>query len=460
MDTLFVIIGTVTVISVITPIFLVFLIPLAAFYLIAQHHFLIPYRELKRLDVTGRSPISAFFGESLNGVATIRAFSATTTFTNKLVELLDRQQQAYYLMSAAKSWLGLRLELVGTGVIAFACGCAVWEHDMMSTALFVGISSYSRFAGLAGLSISFALTVTQELNWSVRLASDLDTYMAAVQRIALFCRIKGGEGSKRRQLMDDALPLTWPFVGEIQFDQTKLRYRPELPLALDGIDLVIPGGSKVGVVGRVGSGKSTLMVALFRLAELESGKILIDGVDHRVIGLAKLRKSIALVPQKPILFSGTVKSNIDPFDDWSSETILETLTRVGLYEKGSTSNIINSVDDKVSEGGLNFSVGHRQLLMMARALLGGEKKIVIMDEATEGVDADTEARIKSVLRQEFANATCITVAHRSQTILDSDYVLVMEDGRAVEFDKPNVLLENKRGKFRAFVEAADAPKEE
>ena len=213
------------------------------------------------------------------------------------------------------------------------------------------------------------------------------------------------------------------------------------------------------------------MVAMLRLVELDSGTIVMDGVDASQVGLSLLRSSIAVIPQDPVLFSGTIRSNLDPFGTYSDDSLYRVLNRVGLYYTASASgengrsysssslaslvsqSHVQSLEDAVSEGGINFSVGQRQLVVIARALLCGAS-IVIMDEATAATDADTDARIQSVMRTEFAKATCITVAHRLNTIMDSDYILVMHDGRAAEFDKPKVLLRRPGGFFRELVEAS------
>lgn len=247
------------------------------------------------------------------------------------------------------------------------------------------------------------------------------------------------------------------------FKNASLRYRPGLPRVLKGLDIELPKRSKIGVVGRTGAGKSTLMVSLLRIVELDSGKIFIDGQDTLKIGLTKLRSNIAVIPQDPVLFSGTIRSNLDPFGDFRDDDIFTVLTRVGLFTntKASTStdslsslglSQLQSLHDIVKEGGSNFSVGQRQLLVIARALLSGAS-IVIMDEATAAVDADTDARIQKVMRSEFADATCITIAHRINTIMDSDFILVMDNGKAAEFDTPKKLIA-KGGMFRDLVQAA------
>jgi ABC-type multidrug transport system fused ATPase/permease subunit len=444
------------------------------------------YRELKRLDSVNRSPIYALLGESVDGVAVIRAFSAEESLLQRLTSMLDIQQHAYYLTCAAQSWLAVRLELIGTLIITFSCLSAVFQH--------AAAQSNEEFAGLAGLAISYALSVTQSLNWSVRMASDMEANMVAVERVNEYTSMET-EGS-RKTLEDEKLPDSWPTKGGIVFQGVKLRYRPGLPLVLKGLDIHIPAGSKVGVVGRTGAGKvciylllyfifdqdlsltpliltshlqkSTLMVALMRIVELSEGKILIDGQDIRDVGLATLRRNIAVIPQDPVLFSGTVRMNLDPFNDFTDDQLYETLARTGLYTGnsiGSSSHSLSSLSqshvaslsDIVAEGGSNFSVGQRQLLVIARALLCGAK-IVVMDEATAAVDAETDSAIQKVMRTEFADATTITVAHRLNTIMDSSYILVMNDGVAAEFDTPDKLLQ-KGGLFRDLCLAAQEQNE-
>lgn len=293
------------------------------------------------------------------------------------------------------------------------------------------------------------------------MASDMEAAMVAVERIEEYTKLES-EGARITKV-DGELPQTWPNAGEIIFDGVKLSYRPELPLVLKGLDLKIPAGSQVGVVGRTGAGKSTLMVALMRIVELNEGRILIDGTDTRSIGLVKLRSNIAVIPQDPVLFSGCVRSNLDPFQEHSDDTLFDALEQVGLSNpksSGTSSNNlttlanarVNSLDDAVVEGGTNFSVGQRQLIVIARALLSG-CKIVISDEATASIDNETDDAIQKVLRTKFVNATCITVAHKLNTIMDSDYILVMDQGKAAEFDTPKNLLQ-KGGMFCDLVKSA------
>jgi ATP-binding cassette, subfamily C (CFTR/MRP), member 1 len=387
------------VISGVTPIFTICLLPMILFYVTEQRFFTVSepclelfctnfhsessYRELKRLDSINRSPLYALLGETIDGVSVIRAFGAETTLVNRLTNMFDLQQHAYFLTFSAQSWLAVRLELVGTCIVTFTCLSAVTER--------VVHGSDEAFAGLAGLAISYALSVTQSLNWSVRMASDMEANMVAVERIMEYT-ILPSEGAKEVPLDEDLKLAHWPKAGKIAFDDAQMRYRPELPLTLKGLDIRIPASSKIGVVGRTGAGKSSLMVALMRIVELSGGQITIDGVDISKVGLSKLRKSISVIPQDPCLFSGTIRDNLDPFSNFDDEELYKCLESVGLYTGIKTSGHsatqaktrIDSLDDTVLQGGNNFSLGQRQLIVIARALLS-KNQIVIMDEATASV---------------------------------------------------------------------------
>jgi len=319
------------------------------------------------------------------------------------------QQTAYYLTFVAQNWLSIRLEFAGTMIVMFACLVAILGHNQLG--------ANEHFAGLAGLSISFALSITSTLNWTVRMASDLEGNFVAVERIQQYMTIPGE--APRLTNLDESLSINWPIEGRIEFINAKLRYRMGLPLVLKGLNISIPARSKVGVVGRTGAGKSTLMVALLRIVELASGSIEIDGIDIKSLGLKKLRSIIAVIPQDPVLFSGSIRTNLDPFGEYDDTRLIEVLDHVGLFStmekvssKTSLSSLVSDIkagrrtqlSEEVSAGGNNFSVGQRQLIVIARAMLTGAR-IVIMDEATASVDADTDARIQRVFRLEFNSAT-------------------------------------------------------
>ena len=452
LGTLASVIGTVIVICSVTPYFTITLIPIVIFYLRQQRYFTKTYRELKRLDSVSRSPIYALFSETLDGVATIRAYKAEESLKRRMVKLLDKNQTAFFNTFAAQCWLAVRLELAGTCIIMFACLAAVLDYVFRRD-----LSGSEAFAGAAGLSISFALSVTQSLNWSVRMSSDLEAHMVSVERVNQYIKNVKPEAPSETP-NDGMVPAGFP-KGEIRFEGVEMRYREGLPLVLKGLNLTIPAGSKVGVVGRTGAGKSSLMIALARIVELSRGAIYFDGVDCSKLGLHFLRSKLAIVSQDPVLFSGTVRANLDPFNAFPDSKLEDALKRVSLMKADATEGSgswkqrrVKSLFDKVDEDGSNFSVGERQLIVIARALLS-DCSIVLMDEATAAIDVETDAAIQRVLRSEFGAATVITVAHRLNTIMDSDLILVMSDGISVEFGEPAKLLDKEDGVFKGLVNA-------
>ncbi|EEY69725.1 ATP-binding Cassette (ABC) Superfamily [Phytophthora infestans T30-4] len=427
---------TLATISYVTPIFMVILLPVLVGYYISQRYFIKSSRELQRLDSISRSPVFALLSETLDGLPTIRAYRAETQFSTKNEELIDRNQRAYFLNFAVNCWLALRLEFAGTLIAAFAALTAVLAHSSDP-------ERGAAFAGLAGVSLTYAFSVTQSLNWSVRMLSQLQTQMVSVERI------------KNYTVMDVEAELTsvgklppaqeWPSAGAIEFRNVNLRYRPGLPRVLRNLSLSIRPQEKIGIVGRTGAGKSSLVVALMRLVELDSGSIVIDGLDISTIGLHELRNKISIIPQDPVLFSGTVRSNVDPFDQYTDEQIWTSLRRAHL------AHVVSALDGPVDEKGSNFSVGERQLLCIARALLK-RSRIILMDEATASIDTETDRKIQRSIREEFRDCTCLTIAHRINTILDADRILVMERGAVGEFDTPKALQKKQDGLFKALVE--------
>ncbi|DBA04380.1 TPA: hypothetical protein N0F65_002142 [Lagenidium giganteum] len=407
LNTIMTVAATLATISYVTPIFMVILVPVLVGYYLSQRYFIKTSRELQRLDSISRSPVFALLSETLDGLATIRAYGAEQLFSQRNEELLDRNQRAYFLNFAVNCWLTLRLEFAGTLIASFAALSAVLARG-----------SSPAFAGLAGVSLSYAFSVTQSLSWSVRMVSQLQTQMVSVERI------------KNYSEMDTEASLTsvgrlpageWPTAGEIVFRGVNLRYRPGLPRVLRNLSMVIRPQEKIGIVGRTGAGKSSLVVALMRLVELDSGVITIDGVDLSTLGLHEVRSKISIIPQDPVLFSGTVRSNVDPFDQYTDDQIWTSLRRAHL------DHAVVALDAKVDEKGNNFSVGERQLLCIARALLK-RSRVILMDEATASIDTETDRKIQHSIREEFRDCTCLTIAHRINTIMDADRILVMDKG--------------------------------
>ncbi|OQR95871.1 ATP-binding Cassette (ABC) Superfamily [Thraustotheca clavata] len=421
--------STVVTIVYVTPIFALLLVPIAIYYLRAQRYFIASSRELQRLDSISRSPILALMTETLDGLPTIRAYNVQSIFGIRLSQLLDRNQRAYLANFAVNCWLGLRLEFVGTLIASSAALSAVIMKPYATTS----------FPGLVGVSLSYAFQITRNLQLTVTTVSELETEMVSVERIDVYAKLDHEAELRSFPALTD-----WPSAGAVVFQNVCLKYRPGLPLVLSNVTFSIKPCEKIGVVGRTGAGKSSLVVALLRLAELESGKILLDGVDISKVGLHDVRENIAIIPQDPVLFSGTVRSNLDPFNMYDDNSLWTSLKRAHLTAK------VTALEDSVDERGCNFSVGERQLLCIARALLQ-KSKILVMDEATASIDAATDSSLQATLRQECIDCTCITIAHRINTIMDADRILVMDHGTVAEFDTPAILLAISNGIFSDLV---------
>ena len=299
----------------------------------------------------------------------------------------------------------------------------------------------------AGLIISYSLTLTEVLNWLVRQAADLENNIVAVERIKEYSEIT----NEPDWTTVAPPPSNWPAYGSIQFKQYSMRYREGLGLVLKSVNANIKGGEKIGIVGRTGSGKSSLTVALFRLVEPASGSIIIDGIDISKIGLHELRTKLTIIPQDPVLFSGTLRINLDPFQHHSDEDIWNALKLAHLHE------FVNSLEaglqNEIAEGGENLSIGQRQLICLARALLR-KTKVLILDEATAAIDLETDDLIQATIRSEFKDCTILTIAHRLNTIMDYDRIMVLDKGAIAEFASPNTLVEDQNSIFHSMVKDA------
>ncbi|KAE8915667.1 Multidrug resistance-associated protein 1 [Phytophthora fragariae] len=428
---------TLVTISYVTPMFMVILAPVLVRYYCSQRYFIKTSRELQRLDSISRSPIFALLSETLDGLSTIREFGVESSFIGHNNYLLDKNQRAYFLNFTINCWLALRLEFVGTCIAAAAAFAAVIAHG-------TNAAEGTAFAGIVGVALTYAFTITQPLNWTVRMLSQLQTQMVSVERIQTYTEMPTEAALESTAAQKPALE--WPVAGAISFNRVDLRYRPGLPRVLRGLTFSVNAKEKVGIVGRTGAGKSSLIVGLMRLVELDAGSITIDGVDISKIGLHDLRANIAIIPQDPVLFSGTVRSNLDPFDQYSDDQIWTSIKRASLQKA------VTSLDDVVDEKGSNFSVGERQLLSIARALLK-RSKVILMDEATASIDPETDRQIQQSIREEFRDCTTLTIAHRINTILDSDRILVMEKGSVAEFGSPAELQRKPDGIFKSLVDA-------
>ncbi|KAH7002019.1 P-loop containing nucleoside triphosphate hydrolase protein [Ilyonectria destructans] len=429
---------TLAVISVSTPPFVALIIPLGLTYYWIQRYYLRTSRELKRLDSVTRSPIYAHFQESLGGISTIRAYRQQQRFELENEWRVDANLRAYFPSISANRWLAVRLEFIGAIVILAAAGFAVIEVA----------NGVDLKPGAVGLAMSYALQITTSLNWIVRQTVEVETNIVSVERVLEYAALP----SEAPEIIADRRPsVSWPAKGEVDFINYSTRYREGLDLVLKNINLDIKSHEKIGVVGRTGAGKSSLTLALFRLIEPVTGHIGIDDLNTSSIGLLDLRRRLAIIPQDAALFEGTVRDNLDPGHVRDDTELWSVLEHARL--KDHINSMEGGLEAKINEGGSNLSQGQRQLVSLARAMLT-PSNILVLDEATAAVDIETDALLQDTLRSPlFANRTIITVAHRLNTILDSDRVVVLDKGEVVEFDTPSVLFK-KQGVFHGLMKQA------
>uniref|UniRef100_A0A8C9NP64 ATP binding cassette subfamily C member 3 n=2 Tax=Serinus canaria TaxID=9135 RepID=A0A8C9NP64_SERCA len=421
LGTFFTSLSTMIVIIGSTPLFAVVIVPLAVFYFFVQRFYVATSRQLKRLESVSRSPIYSHFSETVSGASVIRAYRRVKAFVDISDLKVDENQKSYYPGIVSNRWLGIRVEFVGNCIVLFA-------------ALFAVIGRNSLNAGLVGLSVSYALQVTLSLNWMVRMTSELETNIVAVERIKEYSET---ETEAPWIIEGKRPPENWPSKGELEFVNYSVRYRKGLDLVLKDLNLQVHGGEKIGIVGRTGAGKSSMTLCLFRILEAVKGEIKIDGVKISEIGLHDLRSRLTIIPQDPVLFSGTLRMNLDPFNKYSDEEIWKALELSHL--KRFVSNQPSMLDYECSEGGENLSVGQRQLVCLARALLR-KTRILILDEATAAIDLETDDLIQMTIRTQFVDCTVLTIAHRLNTIMDYTRVLVLDNGTIAEFDTPANLI--------------------
>ncbi|KAL3943726.1 MAG: hypothetical protein SGBAC_002196 [Bacillariaceae sp.] len=424
---------------------------------------------------------------TLGGLSTIRAYGEPDRFKNEFEGKVNVNTQALYNNKSADRWLSTRLELLGSTIAGITAALAV---NLVISNSGGGVSAGAPVASLAGLSLTYAISVTSLLQWTVRTFSNMENAMNATERMLFYTEETPEEApftadefnDKKRFSKDsedkkpytvatasaggkaETLPEGWPRTGGIDIQNLYMKYRTDTPMVLKGLNVSIKGGERVGVVGRTGSGKSSLLLSLLRLVEpnFEESKgdykspITIDGVDIMRIGLTELRSKLGIIPQNPVLFSGTIKINMDPFDEYTTEDIWKALEQCGM--KDAVEEMPGQLEAAVAEGGQNLSNGMRQMLVLGRALLR-QNKILFLDEATASVDIETDREIQRTLREAFKDCTVLTIAHRINTIMDSDKILVLKDGLAVEFDSPEELLKDENSIFSEIVRHAQYEEE-
>ncbi|OQE30271.1 hypothetical protein PENFLA_c003G03173 [Penicillium flavigenum] len=448
--------------------FVIALVPLFVLFLLASNYYRASAREMKRHESVLRSMVYARFGEAITGVACIRAYGVENQFRRTIRDSIDVMNGAYFLTFSNQRWLSVRLDAVAT-LLVFVVG------------VLVVTSRFNVSPSISGLVLSYILAIAQMLQFTVRQLAEVENNMNATERVHYY----GTQLEEEAPLHQAEVSPSWPEKGHIEFNSVEMRYRAGLPLVLQGLTMDVRGGERIGIVGRTGAGKSSIMSALFRLTELSGGSIKIDGIDISTVGLHDLRSRLAIIPQDPALFKGTIRSNLDPFNEHNDLELWSALRKAYLIGQeqelegeelpsgsgsGTTTPVTGSdvkarqlnkltLESPVDDEGLNFSLGQRQLMALARALVR-DARIIVCDEATSSVDFETDQKIQHTMAQGFDGKTLLCIAHRLRTIIHYDRICVMDQGRIAEMDAPVALWDKADGIFRAMCERSGITRED
>ncbi|XP_076290649.1 ATP-binding cassette sub-family C member 4 isoform X2 [Lasioglossum baleicum] len=441
-------VGSLVVSCIVNVLFLIPIVFLGFIFYWLRKVFLKTSKNIKRMEGMTRSPVFTHLNATLNGLSTIRAYCAQEILRREFDKLQDVHTSTVYMYIVASTAFGFSLDvfsLVFTSLVTFSF--------LLLEQSFSG--------GEVGLAITQVMAMTGMIQWGMRQNAEVANQMMAVERVLEYTQIapepnlrdrgKFAKKTEKAVALPADAPTKWPAEGTVRFKDLYLRYGEDEPPVLKGLNIVISAGEKVGIVGRTGAGKSSLIAALFRLAKID-GAIEIDGINTGSICLEDLRRNISIIPQDPVLFSGTLRRNLDPFNEFSDAALWEVLEEVELKDAVATAG--TGLGSRVFDRGSNYSVGQRQLVCLARAILRNNR-ILMLDEATANVDPQTDALIQHTIRKKFARCTVLTIAHRLNTIMDSDRVLVMDKGRMVEYDHPHILLQNSYSQFTSLVKETD-----
>ncbi|XVE80511.1 hypothetical protein DITRI_Ditri14bG0145900 [Diplodiscus trichospermus] len=425
--------GIIIVMSQVAWQILIIFIPVISTCIWYQQYYLSSARELARLAGVSKAPIIQHFAETISGATTIRSFDQGSRFQETTMTLNDSYSRSKFHVAGAKEWLCFRLDMLSSITFAF---CLFF---------LISIPEGVIDPAIAGLAVTYGLTLNLLQTWVVWNTCNMVNKIISVERMLQYSSIP----SEPALVIETNRPdHSWPSHGEVNILDLQVRYAPHLPLVLHGLTCTFHGGLKTGIVGRTGSGKSTLIQTLFRIVEPASGKILIDGVNMSSIGLHDLRSRLSIIPQDPTMFEGTVRSNLDPLEEYTDEQIWEALDKCQLADEVRKKE--GRLDSTVSENGDNWSMGQRQLVCLGRVLLK-KSKILVLDEATASVDTATDNLIQTTLKEHFSDCTIITIAHRITSVLHSDMVLLLNHGLIEEYDSPARLLENRSSSFAQLV---------
>jgi len=397
-------------------------------------------RAVKRIDNVTRSPIYSHITATMQGLVSIRAYRHQNEFRNDFSKYTDTNTNAMFLYFGTTRWFSLYYD--------FLCIVGVVAVSVAALLLADSIS-----AAILAMSVAYLIKIVDLLQYTCQQVAEAESRFTSVERINHYVNTLEDEGDY--ETTEKALINSWPSNGVVEFENVSFRYRDNMPLALKDLSFCINDKEKIGIVGRTGAGKSSLSVVLYRLADIEKGSIKISGVDIKDIGLYDLRNSLSMIPQDPVLFIGTIRYNLDPFSKSTDKELWNVLEKAHM--KNSILVLPDKLESMVAENGSNFSVGERQLICMARALLR-KSKILILDEATAAIDANTDSKIQAMIKEAFCDCTVLTIAHRLNTIMHCDRILLMEKGEILEFDSPSTLLQ-KDSHFSKMVKAANIKNE-